>query len=340
MTRAVGFGIESAYGTASATITYLKVTSFDHTVDRGAMFEETIDTIFYNAAYGGALKITGSIESNFRPDQHAKLLEAFMGTKADGPPVVYTLAPTPKALTCNVIDDSACAANTKTRQLLGVGLKTMNFTFAPKDYVKVKHDFFAQNIKDITTTPTVSFVDETPLIFDGASIIIGGTENIKVKAIDLTLDRKLDEDNFVIGRSVVQPACTTSPGVAGVMDAGGTLTFSQAAWEDYALATFGTATLTEKEIAEYVGETSTYPNTLANQTVKIQMKRPNGDKAAEISCGSLVFSDAQATMQGRNAVDKKVNFKLVGSDFTIKTGATAWTSGYATSYDGDDKDGY
>ena len=328
MTRAIGFDVETAYGTASTSYKFIKALNIEKNVDRGAMLEETIDAKLYNAAYGGALKVSGSVESNFRPGQHANLLEALMGNAVAGTGLVTYSLDDPLSLTACLIDDSSCTDYAQ--QIKGVGIKSAAFTFAPKEYVKVKYDWFGQNIMELASVPTVSYVDEKPVVFDGAVISLAGTPVTTIKALDISIDRKLDEDNYVIGSSVVQGGCTSGPSVNGVADIGGTLTFTQGAWTEYLRAQYGVGTgLSGKKIAESVGEAGTTPNDLGSASLSIKMKYPDGTKAAAITATALVYTDSSISMQGRQGVDKKVSFKIVGDktdDFNIITGASAFTS--------------
>ena len=78
--RYVKIGVEASYG-AGATTAAVLVTAARHTTDRGMIFEEDISDFLPKKGYAGALKLSGSIEGNVRPDQMAAIWEAVFGIK-------------------------------------------------------------------------------------------------------------------------------------------------------------------------------------------------------------------------------------------------------------------
>jgi len=299
--RYVALGIEGSYGAGATPTAPLHITAVTDPVDRGAMLEETISYPLYAAAYGGALKLSGTLEGVLRMPSMGYLFQGIFGAPSAS---VYSIVNFPKSLGMEVIDDSSGVD--KCFKYVGVGISRAEFTLASKDFVRTKWNFFA---KDVTrTTPTLTapltFPEDKPGIFYGTAVNLDSTPINTIKTMNLSVDRKLDDDYFVVGHSKIQDLA-----VIGVCDMGGSMTVGQKDWDRFNTAVFGGSSATS------IGDQTA--NTLGQATFEIVCSDPDGGGICTMAADYLCYLDASRNMQGRAGVDKTMNFKIVGDTLTV-----------------------
>jgi len=268
----------------------IKVQTFDYSVDRGALKDDTTDNYFTSAAYGGALMVSGSIDSAFRPVSMAPLLTALMGTPAVG---VYTLGePVPAVIQIG----EKVGTVEKARDFYGVGVKSCEFTFEAKEFVKAKWDFIASEPKDTTYDTALTYPVEDPLVFWRASLDIGGTA-IYSKSVSLTIDRSLDDGQFVLGNYKLYRLVRT-----GVTDVSGTLGITEEQVDEIDRAMYGTTT----------GTAMPADNALGNGTLTITCLKVAGTAGATFVL-PVKYNVVSNSADGVGEFDKKIEFFIVGA---------------------------
>lgn len=303
--RHVALNVETAFGGGTPVPTNpLHVTAISDPVDRGAMLEETISYPLYAAAYGGALRLAGSVEGVLRMPSMDPLLQGVFGAPTAK---VYSIANFPKSLVMEAVDDSSGVE--KCFRYYGVGIKSFEITAAAKDFVRTRWDWFARDVQQVTASTMGAFPTDKPGIFYGTTLSLGGTAIDHIKSTNLRVDRKLDDDYYVVGHSKIQDLA-----VAGVADVGGSVTIGQKYWPEFQRATFGSDARTT------IGDTT--DNILGEAAFSMDFNDPDGGNIVTIAADLLCYLDASRNMQGRNSVDKTMNFKVIGDSLTITDGTS------------------
>lgn len=284
----------SGGGAPSASDNAIKITDFDKGTDRGADKEETTDSYVYNAAYGGALKVDGTVEANFRPTAMAPMLEALMGANSVG---TYTLDE-PKACVFQFGED--IGSITRAYNIYGVGLTSVDFSFEAKEFVKSSWKYIGADIVDTTYDTSLSFATEDPLLFWGASLTVGAT-TIYSKSCTLTIDRALDEDQFVLG-SFKRYRLTRT----GVTDINGTLTLTEDQIDEIKRAEYGTTS----------GVAMPATNDLGSGTLVITCLRPSGAAGATFTL-PITYTVANTSHSGVGEIEKTIDYTVVGTGMQI-----------------------
>jgi hypothetical protein len=284
-------------GTGAPTISTepIKANSVDFTVDRGAMKEETTDSYLYNTIYGGALNISGTIETNLRPAEQAPLLAALLGTISTK---TYDIEEPTAA--CLAIGKKSGTA-TDEHLFYGVGVKSAEFTFESKEFVKVKYDWLAADMVDGSYDATVSYGSEKPLVFWRASLTMAGG-GITVKSCTLTIDRALDEEQFVLGSFKRNKLVRT-----GITDVSGTLTFTESELSELQRAYYGTTT----------GVAMPATNDLGTGDLVITCLQPDGTAGAVFTVPISYISGA-FTSSSVDELEKTVEFNGYGTGFSLE----------------------
>jgi hypothetical protein len=303
--RHVAVNVESAFGTGTPVpVTPLHVTAFTDPVDRGAMVEETIGYPLYAAAYGGALRLSGTLEGVLRMPSMDPLFQGIFGEPTTK---TYSIANFPKSLVMEIVDDSSGAD--KCFRYLGVGVKGVELTMAAKDFVRSRWDWFAKDVTQVAESEMGAYPTDKPGIFYGATLSLDGSPLDHIKTMNFKIDRKLDDDYYVVGHSKIQDLA-----IAGVCDVNGSLTIGQKYWAEFQRAVFGSASATS------IGDTS--GNNLGEATFSLDINDPDGGSILEITADYLCYLDASRNMQGRNLVDKTMNFKIIGDSLSVHDSTT------------------
>jgi len=327
----------AAYGNISGTwnvATYMnaalfapiRVKSVSYPVDRGLLIEENIESPIPAYAFGGALKVSGTIEGNLRPKQMMPFWLSLFGPSvalAATDPIAagwkFTLG-APSSMQLKIGENTSAATTDMELGYTGVGIKSANISIAAKEFVTARFDWFAkQYIASSPYSPPDSseYVAEDPIVFYNATIGIGGVANTKIKSMTINIDRKVDEERFVIGDYTLNEI-----GTNGMTDVSGDITFTEKDYQDFKFALFGAASGMAAQPA--LG----CDNQIGGGTFLVVFN----DIAA---CGSEVakmyikftkinFATTDTTMTGQNEIEKKVTWKATG------TAATGFELGVAS----------
>lgn len=304
MSRYVKLGAENATygsGTPATDTAGVLVTSVGDPVDRAPIVEECISGYIANSAYGGALKLKGNLEGSLRPTQMLPIFKALFGSSDGVAPNTELTLGLPTALVMELGEQVGSATSMETKYT-GVGISSCTLEFNPKEIVKARFDWVAKNFVNGTYSAPASYTDEDPVVFYNAVISIGGTPTTTVKSASLTIDRKLDEEQYTLGEFDLQRLT-----INGMTDITGELTFSEMEYTEYKKAMTGDASQTS--IAE-----NNPLGTVAMTITCTDMSNP-GVTALVIAMPITVYTDTDRTIQGMNEIEKKVKFKVVGSGF-------------------------
>lgn len=286
----------SGGGAPTGSTEGIKINDIDYTVDRGAMKEETTDSYTTNQILGGPLKISGSISTNFRPTSQAPLLASCLGAASAG---VYDIEEPTSA--CFAIGEKV-GSNTVERLLYGVGVNSIEFGFEAKEYVTAKYDFIACDIVDGTYDTSLSYPVEDPLVFWGATLDLSAT-TLYSKSVTLTVDRALDEDQFVLGNYKLYRLTRT-----GVTDISGTLTITEEQIAEMNRAIYGTTAGTSMPVLD----------TLGTGTLTIDCVRSSGSGGATFVI-PITYTSSSMKSSGVGEFDKSIEFNVVGNPTTFLT---------------------
>jgi hypothetical protein len=321
--RFFAVGAEGTYGTeaASGTIKCIKVTSMGDPTNRSPAFEEAIDTATYAFAAGGPYKVSGTLEGLFRFGNMIPLLNSVCGASVS---TDWNLTDTPVSLTAIVGDDQGNSQTLYT----GVGMKSLELTFATKEFVKSKWGWIGQASKVLTANIAKPVFTEQstgtdpisePSVFYNMVLTVGGS-NVTAKQMTMTIDRKFDEDYYFIGSPSLQGLYMN-----GITDINGTMTFGGGEWTRLKSAMMGTGT------ADGTGLPGTKldpaKNELGSGALVILMKDKDGNTLGSIRTanqGKVVFTEMNRSVQGRNQFEKTITYKIIApqsTDFVIRMGA-------------------
>lgn len=306
---------ESVYGdtysiTSAASFGKIRVTGMSDSVNRNAAYEEGCDITSYTYAVGGTYKVSGTIDALYRKKSMAPLLTSLCGAAATGG--YFTLTDAIKSYGFLIGDDQAA----KTILYSGAGVTSMEFTFAVKEFVKVKCNWIGrQAIWNTVTSDVTNWVTDgdpttdEPAVFYNGIIKAGGTV-LKVKSATLRVDRKIDEDYYFIGSPLLQGLYMN-----GVTEISGSVTLGSG--EYTLLQRVLTGSTTSSQITTpSTGVTQTAGTESLNEldtssSLTFTLSDKDGTSIGVITCGNVVFNDDSHSVQGRNQWEKTVNFKCV-----------------------------
>ena len=284
----------SGTGAPSESSDAIHLTEANYTDDRGTMKEEATDAYLYTRADGGALKVDGDLEGTFRPVAHTNLLQSLFGSVAAG---VYTLD------MCSPIViqiGEKVGSITRARNITGCGVGKAEFTFATKEFVRVKYDFIGQQGIDTTYDTAPSYTAENPLVFWRATLTLG-TDPIVAKEATLSIDRALDDEQYVLGSfkryRLVQTDMTQITG---------TITLTENQIEMVKIAQFGANDATQVPAA----------NTLGSGTITFTCLKTDGTAGCVFSV-PVVFDSFDFKGSKVSEFGKTVNFTSIGSGFSL-----------------------
>jgi hypothetical protein len=203
-----------------------------------------------------------------------------------------------------IIDDTSGVE--KCFKYVGVGISRAELTFAAKDFIRTRWSWFAKDVTQTTATlsPPLSFPADKPAIFYGATINFDAVKMDHIKTMNLSINRRLDDDYFVVGHSKIQDIA-----VIGVCDMGGSMTIGQKDWPTFQHAVFGGAADTS------IGDTT--DDHLGEMALEIVCHDPDGGQVATITADYLCYLDATRNIVGRAGVDRTMNYKVIGDSLTV-----------------------
>jgi len=312
-------GAETTYGETmqdAGQFKPLRVKSISYPVDRGLLLEENIESYIPVAAYGGALKVSGSIEGNFRPTQMTQLIASCFGASSAlgaGDPIEsgtkYNLG-MPTSMQLKIGEQTATGGSYEMELgYNGVGIKTMNLGVTAKEFVTAKFDWFAKvyTAASSYTAPVDSdYVDEDPAVFYNALIQFAGAATVyNVRGMSINIDRKVDEDRYVVGDYTIQEL-----GINGLTDISGDITFTEKEYAMFRAALFGATGSTTLATTNPIYA----PEFLIKFTDQAEVD------VAYIKFGAINFGSTDTTMNGQAVIEKKINFKATGSSTSFELG--------------------
>lgn len=311
--------VETAYGETISAVagdwTGVRAKSVSYPVDRGLLLEENIESYIPVAAYGGALKVSGSIEGNLRPIQMKQIIASLFGASSalgGTDPVTagtkYTLG-LPTSMQLKIGEQTQTGGSYELElDYRGVGIKTMNLSINSKEFVTAKFDWFAKDYSTGTySAPTASdYNTEDPVVFYNATVgFAGGNAVFNIRSMSINIDRKVDEDRYVVGDFTVQEL-----GINGLTDISGDITFTEKEYDMFRAALYGTTS----------GTTVPTTNLIYAPSFLITFTNQSEVAKAYIKFGAINFGSTDTTMSGQNVIEKKISWKATGSSTSFEFG--------------------
>lgn len=287
-----------AYGSGTGAPTdstdAIHMSDVSYTDDRGPMKEEVTDAYIYPRADGGPLKVGGTLEGTFRPVAHAPFLQSVFGAVASG---VYTLD-YPAASVIQI--GEKVGSVTRARNLTGSGINKAEFTLTAKEYVKVSYDFISQQGIDTTYDSALTYSAENPLVFWRATLALG-SDAIVAKEATLSIDRAIDEDQFVLGSPLRYRLVPTD-----MTQVTGTITLTEAQIDEVKRAQYGSKTATQVPAT----------NDLGAGTLALTCLKTDGSAGCVFNV-PVVYDSFDFKGSKVSELGKTVNFTSVGSGFNL-----------------------
>ena len=300
LSRYVRTGIETTFGDgAAATTTGVICTSVTDPVDRGVLYEESIDMHNVRAGYGGPLKLSGTIEGNLRPAQMDHWFRAFMGVYTDNTTTYdYTLGDS-QSFELDIADDTSGAD--MALKYVGCAWKTVSIKAEAKEFVKFSGDWFAKNYSKITYEEP-SYSAEDPITFYGAAVTIGGAASVESTSVELKVNRNMKEDNYVLNSFTVHHLSTS-----GHAEIGGTLEFTELEYDELLAANFGAPANTSIPVT----------NEIENVALVLNMYDSANGLLFVGTAPVTLYTNSSRNISGRDNITKSVDFRVTGSGFNF-----------------------
>lgn len=309
---------ETTFGNSSTMMAVsafqpIRVKSISNPVDRGLMQEENIEGYIPTAAFGGALKVSGTLEGNLRPLQMKMLMYAMMGASAaltGSDPIVsgtkFTLG-VPTSIQMKIGEQTSAATTDLELGYMGVGIKTFNLNVAAKEFVTARFDWFAKNYtaaSPYSEPNSTDYSSEEPIMFYNATVTIGSTDKSnKIKAFTLNIDRKVDEERYVIGDYTLQEI-----GINGMNEVSGDITFTEKEYGEFRNTLFGATTgVNTLGCDDAVGGGAFLLYCTSRAACGAEVGK------FYIKFGQIVYGSTDTTINGQNEIEKKVSWKGVGN---------------------------
>jgi hypothetical protein len=294
----------------------IRVKSISNPVDRGLMQEENIEGYIPTAAYGGALKVSGTLEGNLRPKQMKMLIYSLMGASANltgSDPIVsgtkFTMS-NPSSFQMKIGEQTSAATTDLELGYMGACVKTFNMNIAAKEFVTARFDWFAKNYTaaSVYSPPTSGdYTTEQPIVFYNATVTIGGTDmSSKIKSLTINIDRKVDEERFVIGDYTLQEI-----GINGMNEVTGDITFTEKEYGQFRNTLFGATTGANMLGCDNAVGGASF---LAMFTNIAACGAEVGKMYIKFT--QIVLGSTDTTINGQNEIEKKVSYRAVG-DFEM-----------------------
>lgn len=306
----------SNYGNGGVLLTATKfqpirVKSISNPVDRGLLIEENIEGYIPTAAYGGALKLSGTLEGNLRPKQMEILIYSLMGASAATTAGLltgteYTMS-NPSSFQLKIGEQTSAATTDLELGYVGAAVKVFNLNVAAKEFVTARFDWFAKNYtaaSGFQIVQSTEYTSEEPVVFYNATVMFDGTDNSsKIKNMTINIDRKVDEERYVIADYTLQEI-----GINGMNEVTGDITFTEKEYAQFRNALFGQTTGADTLGCDNKVGTAAFIACFTNiaacgaEAIKMYVK-----------FGSIKFGSTDTTINGQNEIEKKVAYRAVGS---------------------------
>lgn len=302
ITRYARCGIEqTSFGGGSSKIVNIRPNSIGFRIDRGLLFDETIDNYFRADADAGALQCSGSLEMKVRPSTIGEYLYALFGdvttTTNDPEPGLNTHEFTldePKSLYQEI------GENDILWELYGVGITSGEFNFEAKEYVNFRADYIAKEPKVGTfSAPTIE--ESKIFTFDGVYVEVDDVKVADVRSAKISIDRKIDADDFVLDDFKLDDLI-----VNGIAEITGEFVVKETQLSELRTAIFGDDTSIElltnkvaKPKLEIIGVVT--EDSLENKLI--------------FETDDYVYKEGSWDMTGRDRADRTLPFEIIGDSF-------------------------
>jgi len=169
-------------------------------------------------------KVTGGFETVVEPKYIGALLEACLGsvttTSDGGTPPRYKHEFTPSETLPSLSIEVGATQPNIVKKCSGVGVKSMEFDFAPTEIVTCSVDIVGKQLESATTLSTPSFSNLNPFVstLTGCQVLIDNSVVGYVEALTLRIENTIDEDYFVIGSPTMPRLSIGDLRITGSMD--------------------------------------------------------------------------------------------------------------------------
>lgn len=317
-------GPETVYGDGATGETWYKIraTGIGDPVNRNPAFEEALDISVPTYAVGGPYNVNGTVDALLRFGGFEPLFGSLLGASNGGK---YYLTDTPQSYAFLIGDDQASVGGVQTgaqTSYYGCGISSMEFTFAVREFVRVRMTWIGQKAQAATTGAFVepewyvSPTTDNAAVYYNAVIKVDGTP-LTAKNVTLRIDRKFDTDYHYIGSPLLQGLYMN-----GQTELGGSMTLGSGEWTTLKNVMTGgneSAITTPTTNITAVGTDSL--NELDTAPMEIDLFDKNGVAVGRFVAGTCVFSESNRSVTGRNQWDKTVNYRIIvptSTDFYIE----------------------
>jgi hypothetical protein len=286
------------YGTGGGAPTdsteAIHMTDASYSDKRNPMIEQAMDAYIAPRADVGALDVTLSLEGKFRPVAHTNLLQAVHGGMAGS---VYTID---AAVPAVVQLGEKVGLVTRSRNYYGVGINKVDFSFTTKEYVGVTYDGFASEAVEATYDAALTYSAETPLVFWRATLS-NGTNPIIAKEATLSIDRALDDSQYVLGSFKRYRLTQTD-----LTSITGSLTLTEDQIDQIKLAQYGSTT----------GTAVPANNALGTETITFTCLKTDGTAGCVFTV-PVIYDSFDFKASKVSELGKTVNFISVGTGYNL-----------------------
>lgn len=298
MTKYLRVGVEDTpYGAGTTLVSVpIKVTSFNKTINRNEMIEETTDSQLVNYAGVGAYGLSGSLECLLRPTQTRPLLYGLLGEFVEPDPpdgTEYYELGDPLPLVFLLGEDFNVESYEQI--ISGVGITSATITCEAKEFVKMSFDWVAQLSEDGDDDYALpaDYATELPITFYHCSVLKDDVEITKIKSSEITIDRKLDDEQFYVSDPLLGYLVAT-----GATDVTGTMTVGEREILAIRSAVYGDE-----------GATTLVDNLFESFVLEYVFLDAAGDEAMRIVIDEVFFNEASDSQSGKAEAEKTLNYR-------------------------------
>lgn len=322
-------GPETVYGDGATGGTWYKIraTGIGDPVNRNPAFEEALDISVPTYAVGGPYVVNGTVDALLRFNSFAPLFQSLLGDPDTGK---YYLTDVPRSFAFMVGDDQATwTAGGMTGQhgaqstYYGCGISSMELTFAVREFVRARMTWIGQKAQ-VNDNPS-TFVDpawysaptaDNAAVYYNAVIEVDGVP-LTAKSVTLRIDRKFDTDYHYVGSPLLQGLFMN-----GQTELGGYMTLGAGEWDTLKnVITGGNATTITTSASNITHIGTDTKNELDTAPMEIKLFDKDAVAVGHIVAGTVVFTESNRSVTGRNQWDKTVNYRIIvptSTDFYIE----------------------
>lgn len=322
--------------TVDAATDGVKLINYSVRPNRNPTTEEGLHTFSYTFIAGGVYKPTGNLEGYYRCDSNVGngiIAAIFGGVMTTGEkstynvpttvsygsgatPFVFALGSSPVyklgaeiwPYTMQLVEDGPGVD--KFIEFKNVLFQNLELTFDTREFPKFRVDYIAGPSKNVGTAAGVpTFTDTKPAAFYNAvietSIDSGSTwEKLGCKSLTLRIARKIDENYVYIGSPFL-----AGPALNGVTDVEGNFTTGAGQAElDLFNAIF------HDEANSATGEIYEDTNAMKTFALRFALFDTDFNLMGFFNAGMAVLTEGSKTVQGRQVIERTINFKCYGEE--------------------------